>query len=166
MNTSSAKLNAPIREYSWRVFVRFRSKSRNSCTWIKPAKYLSLRRDGNWLLWTSGGPLGSREARSIWATSTLWGSPPRNNIAGRRRTGSPGPTSIPSEPRYSCLSGGVTPGRRPSPPKAKSFAAEVRWARQYSPQLLELIDWCLRPTHHGPPAKHLCLAEGPERRPF
>lgn len=32
--------------------------------------------------------------------------------------------------------------------------AEKRWARQYSPQLLEVIDWCLRLPHHGPPAKH------------
>jgi serine/threonine protein kinase len=111
---------------------------------IKPAN-IFLRRDGSPLLLDFGATrLGLGDSPSSLAAvhTPDYGAPEQEG------SGEPlGPwTDIYAigATLYSCLAG------RPPPPAAQRMvkdefeSAQKTWFRQYSPQLLELIDWCLK----------------------
>jgi serine/threonine protein kinase len=112
---------------------------------LKPAN-IFLRRDGNPVLLDFGAARwGLGEAKvNLGNIYTLGFAAPEQQQAD----GELGPwTDIYAigATLYSCLSGGATP--LPADRRLKGEIlepAEKRWARQYSPQLLEVIDWCLR----------------------
>ncbi|HMU99540.1 MAG TPA: serine/threonine-protein kinase [Rhodocyclaceae bacterium] len=147
-----AKAGAPIREEFLRgVFVRLLAglrevhKQKLLHLDLKPAN-IFLRRDGNPVLLDFGAARwGLGEAQvNLGNIYTLGFAAPEQQQAD----GELGPwTDIYAigATLYSCLSGGVTPLAADRRLKGEVLPpAEVRWARQYSPQLLELIDWCLR----------------------
>ena len=147
-----AKAGAPIREEFLRgVFVRLLAglrevhKQKLLHLDLKPAN-IFLRRDGNPVLLDFGAARRGLVETQVNLSNiyTLGFAAPEQQQAD----GELGPwTDIYAigATLYSCLSGGVTPLAADRRLKGEVLPpAEVRWARQYSPQLLELIDWCLR----------------------
>ncbi len=147
-----AKAGEPIREEFLRpVFVRLLAglrevhKQKLLHLDLKPAN-IFLRRDGNPVLLDFGAARwGLGEAQvNLGNIYTLGYAAPEQQQA----SGELGPwTDIYAigATLYACLSGGVTPLAADRRLKGEDLEpAEKRWAGRYSPQLLELIDWCLR----------------------